>query len=102
MPNIADKRTVKEAGRKEKWNFRQNKDDLIFLLKLPQFRRYIWRLLETCSIFRSIWRCSAEIHRLAGRQELGQDILVEVTSADPDAFVTMLKENQKPEENQNG
>ncbi len=98
MVNVADGKTVKDAGKKEKWGYRQNKDDLVYLLTLPQFRRYIWRLLDTCNIFSSIWRCSAEIHRLAGRQELGQDILVEVTQADPDAFVTMLKENQKPED----
>ena len=101
MKNVADKKEVKDASKKDKWKLRQNKDDILYLLSLPQFRRYVWKLLETCSIFASIWRPSAEIHRLAGRQELGQDILVEITQANPEAFILMMKENQKQEGEQN-
>ena len=102
MGNVANPKQVKEGAKKEKWRLRQEKEDMLFLLKQPQFRRYVWRLLETCNIFASIWRCSAEIHRLAGRQELGQEILVEVTQADPESFIQMMKENQdKPEETKN-
>jgi len=101
MKNVADREQVKEAGKREKWKYRQDKDDLLHLLQQKQFRRYVWRWLEYTKVFSSIWRCSAEIHRLAGRQEMGQDMMVEVTQADPDAFLKMMKENQKPEDNPN-
>lgn len=94
VKNAGDPKQVKDAKKTERFNQMQREDDMRFLLKLPQFRRYVWRHLEYANVFASIWVGSAEIHRLAGRQEFGQIMLAEVCDADPDAFVQMMKENK--------
>lgn len=92
--NAGDPKQVKDAKKAERFRTIQEEDDIRFLLTLPQFRRYIWKKLEYANVFASIWVGSAEIHRLAGRQEFGQIILAEICDANPDAFVQMMKENK--------
>ncbi len=67
-------------------------NDLRVILKLPEGRRIIWRLLGHCSVFESIWDPSSRIHKNAGRQDVGHFILGEVTEADDESLLKMMKE----------
>lgn len=94
VKNAASKNQVKRAKEKEKFN----QDDLIkdtaLILNTSEGRRFIWHLLDHCGVFRSVWRSSAEIHYLAGIQDVGHKILAMVNDADDEALIKMMKENK--------
>lgn len=95
VKNAADRQQVEKARKTERFARKNEIDDMKFLLAIPQFRRFVWRLLKFCSVFSSIWRPSAEIHHLSGKQDTGHWIMGEVTEADPDAFLLMMKESKE-------
>lgn len=97
VKNAADPKQVKEAKKSEKFKRRDELDDIRFLLQFKQFRRFIWRVLQFCNVFSSIWRPSAEIHHLSGKQDTGHFVMGEVTEASPDAFLMMMKESKEGE-----
>lgn len=90
--NAADPEQVKKAGQTQKQKEAQAKNDLIFVLSSRQGRRMIWRILGYCKLFESIWRPSAEIHKLAGMQEVGLFLTGEVMRADDEAYFQMMRE----------
>lgn len=98
VKNAADPRQVRESERKERFSRREELDDVCFVLSAVQGRRFLWRLLTYCKVFASIWRASAEIHHLSGKQDVGHFVMSEITQADADAFLTMMKESQQREE----
>lgn len=99
VKNAADENQVKSARNKTDREREQQIADLKFLLSTAQGRRYLWRLLEHCHVFGSIWRPSAEIHHLSGKQDVGHFVLAEITEANADSFLTMMKEAKERKEN---
>jgi len=60
------------------------------------------RLLSHCRIFESIWSPSAEIHRNAGRQDVGHWIFGEIMQAAPETLMKIaqdMKRDQMEEAN---
>ncbi len=92
IQNAANEEQVKHAKAREKTGREREINDIRQLLQSPHGRRFIWRLLDHCSVFRSIWHPSAQIHCNAGRQDVGHFIMAEVTAANEDAFLQMMKE----------
>jgi hypothetical protein len=101
VQNAADPQQVKEGGTRAQILRRRELDDVRFLLANPSGRRFIWRLLEHCSVFKTIWHPSALIHHNSGKQDVGHFIMGEVTEADAEAFIQMMVE-AKQTENNNG
>lgn len=97
--NAADRKQIKEAGKTERQKRRDEIDDVRFLLQFKQFRRFAWRVLTFCKVFSSIWRPSAEIHHLSGKQDCGHFLMSEITESNPEAFLLMMKENREGEQN---
>lgn len=97
--NAADESQVREAGKQERFQRRQELDDLRAVLSLEAGQRLLWRLLEHCQVFHSIWHPSALIHHNAGRQDVGHFLLSEITTAQPDALVKMMAKQQKEQAN---
>jgi hypothetical protein len=48
VQNAADRAQVKHAGRKEKDARTRQLDDIAYLMKLPEFRRFAWRMMGFC------------------------------------------------------
>ncbi len=95
VKNAADEPQVKKAGDKMKLKEKIELDDLRFVLKNIEGRRVMWRLLEQCKVFETIWENSARIHYNAGKQDIGHYIMSEVVRANEDAFLLMMKENKE-------
>lgn len=70
----------------------QELEDFRTILKTTEGRRFIWRLLSHCKVFGSIWSPSASIHYLAGKQDVGHFVLSEITEADENFLLKMMKE----------
>lgn len=99
VKNAADPQQVKKAALTEKQRQIQASNDLKYVLSSRQGRRFIWRILSYCKLFESIWRPSAEIHKLAGMQEVGLFLTGEVVKVDDEAYFQMMKEAKQEAEN---
>jgi len=66
------------------------------LLNLKSGRRYIWKWLGRCGVFKSSFDTSGSVTFFKeGQRDIGLKILAEVTAVDPDMFLQMMKENKK-------
>lgn len=97
VKNAADPAQVAEAKKKESFSRRDELDDIRFVLSYKQGRRLLWRLLKHCNVFGSVWHPSALIHHNSGKQDVGHFVMAEITEANPEAFLLMMKENKEGE-----
>jgi len=94
VDNAADPRQIKEAGKKEKKRSLGQSEDLRFILGDARGRRFVWRVLEECRAYQSVFNTNSLItHYNAGRQDLGHWLLSEVTGCDENLYFQMFKEN---------
>lgn len=91
--NAGDPEQVKRAGLKQSVARRAELKELVGLLEQPAFRKFYWRVLTHCKVFESVWRQSAEIHYLAGKQDVGHMLVAELTQANPTALILMMQEH---------
>lgn len=74
----------------------QQVDDMRWLLKTEQGRRFVWRLLEKAGIYRSTYSQDASHAAfLEGVRSVGLMVIADVFEADPDAYAMMLREQPK-------
>lgn len=93
-----DEAARKEADRKRKAEL----DGLRNVLATADGYVLACRLLGHCRVFESIWSPSAEIHRNAGRQDVGHFLLGEILQAAPETLTQIaldMKREQQEEAN---
>lgn len=92
--NAANKEQVQDAQMKVKLQKEREVADLNALLKSPEARRFIWRILKMCGMYESSYTGSgSDTFFREGKRQIGLNILAEVTTVDPNAFLQMMKEN---------
>jgi len=89
VKNAADESQVNNAKIKKQLLDDQNHNDLKFILDSAQGRRYIWRVLERCGVFKSSFVTSSEIYFNEGKRDIGLKILAEIMECDPQAYLKM-------------
>lgn len=67
-------------------------NDLRKVLRTPEGRRVIWRLLEEAKIFQSVFTGNSGTYYKAGYSDFGRFILSEVLEANKNAFTQMMNE----------
>lgn len=93
LKNAADEETVSKSAEKEKNNVRREIDDLRFLLKHQQFKRFIWSVLSYTGVYESPFNLNAALTNLnIGRGEVGRFLMAKINDADARALVTMKEE----------
>lgn len=95
VTDAADKKQIKNAEQKEKLSRDQELSDLAIVGATKEGRRFLWRLLEKCKVFESVWENSARIHFNAGQQDLGHFVMSEITECDQKILFQMMTENKK-------
>jgi hypothetical protein len=91
--NAADPSQVKEAAKKMKKGDDRHKDDVRRLLALDYGRRILWQLMSRCGVFKADCPInSGELYFKEGQRNVGLMILTDITQADPDAYLQMMKE----------
>lgn len=93
VSNAASEKQVKRAKRREKDGDTAHIKAMKAVLSTPEGKAVIWRILEHCSVFSSIWHPSAQIHYNAGRQDVGHWLTAVITAADPRAFINLMELN---------
>jgi hypothetical protein len=97
--NISDESQIKELTRDEKLRLEQEEKDLAVLLEQPEGRRYLWKMLDFCGVYRTSFTGSSETFYLEGKRNVGLMILSEIMKASPEAYLLMINENRKEESN---
>lgn len=94
MTNAADPAQVKKRQQRAKDAAEQSELDLKGLLKLPEFRRYVWRHMnETCGLLRSAANGNGSVQSInIGMQDVGRALWAEIETADPLSIPLMMKE----------
>ena len=95
VKNAADPQQVKRAGELEERSRERELNDLRVVLQSREGRRTVWRLLEKCRAFESVFEASAKIYYNAGRQDVGHYLMAEVVEADEEALFLMMRENKQ-------
>lgn len=93
VKNAASEKQVNAAGKFEKHDRDVELEDIKELMRLPAGRRFVWRVLERCNTFGSIWHASAAIHYNSGQQDIGHFIMSEIAEAGEDLLFKMMAEN---------
>lgn len=98
VKNAADEGQVKNADEKEKRGRERDLDDLFTVLSTIQGRRFVWRYLSLCGVFRTSF--AGEIGQTAfneGSRIVGLTMLNDINEADDTAYMKMLKESKERE-----
>jgi hypothetical protein len=95
VQNVADKAQVKAAGKKEVSIKQSEKDDVFFLLNTPQGRRFFWRYLGLCGIYRLSYTGNSDTNFREGERNIGIRMMNDIMEANPDAYLQMINENKK-------
>ena len=93
VKNAADQQQVRAAGQKERFRRKDELEDVQFLLSTLQGRRVLWRLLDYCGVFRSIYTQSSQIYYNSGQQDIGHFLMAEIAEADQAGFLKMMQEH---------
>lgn len=100
VKNAADESQVKGAEKAEKRAKQREMNEILTILQTSQGRQYIWRLLEKCGVYQSSFDNSgSRVYFNEGQRNIGLMILADVNDADPDAYVTMMKEAKERKAN---
>lgn len=92
VKNAADPKQVKDAAKREESKRQQELNDICAILALTEGRRFLWRILGHCKAFESVWSPNAQIHYNAGIQDVGHFLMAEITEANAEAMLLMMKE----------
>ena len=99
VKNAADEKQVNKAVKKEEFSRDNQLNDLRKVLETSEGRRVMWRLMEHCKVFATVWEPSAKIHYNSGQQDIGHFIMSEIVDADEKYLFEMMKENKKEQLN---
>lgn len=94
--NAADPEQVEKAAKKEKRGREQEVDDIKFILSSAQGRRFYWRLLERCGVYSLSFRAGQpdQTAYLEGHRNIGLTFLNDLMTAEPEAYLKMMKEKE--------
>lgn len=90
-----DPEAIKDAKGKAKALLLQQKEDIIALMAIPAFRRFVWVLLESTHIFSTSFTGNSETFFKEGERNVGLKVFLRLQESDPDAYALMVKENSK-------
>ncbi len=69
-------------------------DDIAWLMSTESGRRFVWRALEQCGVFRISFSTNAlQMAFAEGNRNYGNNLLSMVTSICPEKYSVMMKEN---------
>lgn len=90
---IEDKDEARKAKAFQKAQEQQSREEMRYLLSLPQFRRFAWELLQNTHLFKSSFTGNSETFFREGERNVGLRVYARIQEADPAAYAVMVKEN---------
>jgi hypothetical protein len=94
--SLADKEKVRKKGLKERLDRRNELSDIAVILGTRSGRRFFWRLLTQCGIFRSSMTGNNTTFFNEGRRDVGLHFLAD-SQEFPEQYLMMMRESREPE-----
>jgi hypothetical protein len=94
--NAADETQVRERGNKEKLRRAQELDDVREILRTKGGRRFYWRYLTDCGLFKTSMTGNSQTYFLEGQRNVGLKLLADMNQAAPEAYLLMQQEKDNP------
>jgi hypothetical protein len=88
-PLEEDKKKAQEKSRRLR---ERELGDIRHVLKDPEGRRFLWKVLGDAGVFRSSFTGNSETFYNEGKRSLGLAILKDIMDARPEAFLMMQRE----------
>jgi hypothetical protein len=98
IKNVADKEQVKSAAFKEKRKREQELKDVSDVLMSPHGRRFVWRYLEKCGVYRSSYTGNSQTFFLEGERNIGLQLMTDIMDANPELYLKLVRENRRRED----
>ena len=96
VKNASDAKQIKRAKQILKNKENKFEDDLKFILSTEQGRRYVWKLLGDCGLYRSPEDSRGDqTQRNIGAQNIARMILSDIVEVDQESWLLMQQENLK-------
>lgn len=99
VKNAADVEQVKKAKEKSVFGRDLEISDVAHVLSSPHGRRFLWRYLGICGVYKTSFTGSSETFYLEGQRNIGLKILADITECNPEAYILMMKEAKQREAN---
>jgi len=99
--NASDEKQVKDRDSKERMKRDESVEDVRFLLDRQQGRRFMWSLISYCGVYQETFSGSGNAEVTAfkeGTRKVGLKLIADIIDANPNAYLQMMKENNKGEE----
>lgn len=93
-----DAEIVKVAKVSRKLERQRETLDLQAILDKPGGRKFMWRLLQECGVYRTSFTGNSATFYNEGKRAVGLFVLNEIMEASPEAYLLMQKENRKESE----
>jgi hypothetical protein len=93
VANAADEAQVKKAENRLINGREQEMEDVRFVLSTPSGRRFLWRWLEICGIYKTSMTGNSTTFFNEGMRSVGLSLLADIVEAQPDAYLNMQKEH---------
>lgn len=91
--NAADPKQVAERRVTEISETKLADADLKMVLSTLEGRRFLWRLLSTCGIYRTSFHPSSQIYFNEGVRSVGLNVIADIDRVAPEAMILMMTEN---------
>ena len=91
--NSTDKEQVKRGRKIEQERRRRDLEDMRTILALPAGRRFYWRLLGECGIFKTSFTGNSTTFFNEGMRQVGLKLLGDLAKADPTAYLKIVEES---------
>lgn len=95
VKNAADRKQVEEAKKKERNERNQEIEDIRFVLSDARGRRFFWRYLGECGVFKTSMTGNSQTFFNEGMRNIGLKLLADLNEADPGAYIKMMNENKE-------
>ena len=99
VKNASDPKQVNKAGRDEKELRRREREDIKFLLADGRGRRFLWKYLSKCGIYKtSFGEGNDRTNYYEGQRSVGLMLLSEILDVDPEGYTKLIEENREIED----
>jgi hypothetical protein len=96
--NAADPRQIREAKQTSREIRKQELKDVSLILSTIEGRRFFFRYLCECGIFKTSFTGSSETFFREGQRNVGLSLLADLNDADPTMYAKIMEENRKVNE----
>ena len=93
--DLDDPKKVKRKEIEERLERRQELADVAWVLSTEPGRRFYWRVMNKCGLFKSSFTGNNTTFFNEGERNIGLLLMADLNAAHPEAYLQMLKESQQ-------